>query len=165
MMIKLPSIVREALLSVPWQCALAYDTDHGPAILTKSSRKDALSMNKRGIIIAVTPQLGLYDTAAVFRIYIEFRDKAHNPMRFDTFLNPAEPDDFDFLRSLANAATLDFYLFDTALNPVGQKRIKWNPKTAHDLKDMIRQALAYNAGLARFNYTESLEKFKEDYPI
>lgn len=164
-MIKLPSIVREVLLSRPEQGALAYDTNHGPAIITKSSLEDALSMNKQGIIIAVTPQLALYDTAAVFRIYIEFRDKARNPMRLDTFLNPAEPDDFDFLRSLANSTTLDFWLFDLALNHVGQKRIRWNPQTAGDLKGMIRQALDHNAGLARQDYTAALERLKQDYPI
>lgn len=165
MSINLPSSLRKALLSIPGPTAIALEINRAPAVVIKASVDDAKSMNKRGIIIAVSPQLGLYDTAAVFRLYIEFRDQARQPMALDTFLNPAQEHDLRLLRQLTSTATLDFYLFDMALNHAGQKRINWNPKTAGDIRGMIAQAHQHNGGLVRFDYSTALAQMQEENPV
>jgi hypothetical protein len=165
MSINLPSNLRKALLSIPGPTAIALEVNHTPAIIVKASADDAKSMNKRGIVIAVSPQLGLYDTGAVFRLYIEFRDQARQPMALDTFLNPVQENDLKLLRQLTSTAQLDFYLFDMALSHVGQKRINWNPKTAEDIQGMIAQAHQHNGGLVRFDYSAALAQMQEENPV
>ncbi|MGH8106111.1 MAG: hypothetical protein ACREO2_07320 [Arenimonas sp.] len=166
-MLNLPTALRRALLGIPGPTSIMVEVNHAPAVIIKVTADDAKSMNKRGIVIAVSPQLGFYDNGAVFRLYVEFRDKARQPMAMDSFLNPAQEHDLGLLRQLSNVAVLDFYLFDMMLNHIGQKRIRWNPKTAGDIRDMIAQSLAHNAVLVpgKFDYSAALTQMQEENPI
>src|SRR4029453_7077938 len=105
-----PSNLRRTLLSISGPTSILVEVNYEASVVIKADAEDARSMNKHGVVIVVTPQLALYDTGAVFRLYVEFRDQAHNPMAMESFLNPAQAHDLALIRHLSNATTLDFYL-------------------------------------------------------
>lgn len=165
MSVKIPKDLREALLSIPDTTAIAMNINHGPAILIKAGLSDAISMMKKGIVIMLSPQLGLFDNGAVFRLYVEFRDQARRPVKLDTFLNPAAQHDLALLRLFTQSHVIEFYIFDEQLRPQGAKRINFNERTRGDMERMIEQALAHNTDLEQFDYAAALEQAKEEFAL
>lgn len=165
MSVKIPKELREVLLSIPGTTAIAMNINHGPAIVIKATLADAVSMVKKGVVIVLSPQLGMFDHGAVFRLYVEFRDQARRPVKLDTFLNPSNKHDLALLRLFTQSHFVEFYIFDTQLRPQGVKRINFNERTRGDMVRMIDQAIAHNASLENFDYTTALEQAKTEFSL
>ncbi len=56
------------------------------------------------------------------------------------------------VRSLAKQDTLDFHFYDQQVAYVGSKRIRWNPKTAGEIRGMIQQAIEHNTSLLTVDF-------------
>lgn len=159
---KLPKELRQALLSDPFPVIVAVDTESGPGVLLKVYEKDARSISKKRIAILFRPMLYLHPKSAVFRLYIEFRDKAEDKFVVDTFLNPASENDIDILHRLCLTVNVRFLIFDMKLNPIGFKGLSLSSEFKLNLVNMIQRAMDHNDRLHRPNYAEALAYAKEN---
>jgi len=157
--------LRNALLATG-ETAIAVEMNNLPSIVVKVSRVDALSFKRPGVTVLYRPELGLYPTGAVFRLYCEFHDPVGSGYYgFETFLNPAAQPDVLLLRLFAVTPPLDFHILDMRLRYVFTKRISVSEQTRTDLTLMILQARAHNASLPRLDYSASLAEMQADTAV
>jgi hypothetical protein len=103
--------------------------------------------------LVVTPMLSMQETGAVFYINLVILNQFNKQLlEADSFLNIASEGDERILRSLTNQDTLDFHFYDQSVEYKGSKRIRWNAKTAGDIRNMMRQAREHNATLHTLDF-------------
>ena len=165
--VSMPSEVREALISWPGPVAVALEVNGESALVVKIDRSDAQSWQRPRTPVLYRPELGLYPTGAVFRLYLEVRDLPGAPYAMESWLNPADPLEIALLRGLTQQATLSIHVFDLSMTYVFTKTVTVNPATHADLTRMIDQALEYVASIpaAQRNYSAARDAMLTDRPI
>lgn len=106
-----------------------------------------------GAVMVVTPMLSKEDAGAVFYFNLTILNQFNKTVfESDSFLNVSTEGDLRILRSLTKQDTLDFHFYDQQVAYVGSKRIRWNAKTAGEIRGMIQQATEHNASLPTVDF-------------
>ena len=115
--------------------------------------------------IAVHAELGQYPQGAVVRLVAQFHDDAHGPFEMDTFLNPANRDDFRVLWRLCGQDVLNFHFFDMAIDYVLSKSIPYHHGQRDELDCALRQALQHNRAVGRIDFAAAKATMMRDHPL
>lgn len=151
---KLPEQLKQVMLSVMTPAMIAVEvTPDTPGFIIKDERRNLRNVKGQGVPIAYQPQLGLYETGAIFRMYIELR--GGDTYKGESFLNPAEPTDLNLLHLFCTSSQISFIFVDTQALVIDAKAIRNGEQTKEDLRGMIGRALMFNEALGELNYPES----------
>ena len=115
--------------------------------------------------IAVHAELGQYPQGAVVRLVAQFHDDAHSPFEMDTFLNPANRDDFKVLWRLCGQDVLPFHFFNTAVDYMLSKSIPYQHGQRDELDCALRQALQHNRTVGRIDFAAAKAAMMRDRPL
>jgi hypothetical protein len=109
---KLPDNIKEALNKITGPTVLAIGVNDLPAFIVRDKRRELRNLKNRNVPLLYQPQLALYETGAIFRMYIEIQDNPNSPYRGESFLNPDNTNDLDLLQLFAKENKLSYFFVD-----------------------------------------------------
>lgn len=163
---QLPYELKRALRAFPGSTAAAAEINGMAAVIVKTTKADAQSAHRPGVPVAFRSELGLYPTAAVVRLALEIHDRPDDPLKLDTFLDPAKSLDYKLLRRLTSQDTLDLHIFDEQISYQYTKRIPFRELPRRELSDLLDAALAHYETIlpAARNWQKARDEMMEDRP-
>jgi len=153
--VKLPDNLKEILSKIEGPTVLTVGINDLPAFIVRDKRRELRTIKGANVPILFQPQLGLYETGAIFRMYIEVHDKKDSPYRGESFLNPDNSNDLDLLHFFGKSNVVSYFFVDEQNLVIGAKQIRVNEQTRLDLVGMIVQAIEHNQSLPAIDYTQS----------
>ena len=162
---KLPDSLKEVLSQVEGPTVLAVGVNDLPAFIVRDNRRELRNLKRKDIPLLYQPQLSLYPTGAIFRMYIEVQDDPDKPYRGESFLNPDSADDLDLLQLFAKEKALSYFFVDEQNLVVAAKQISISDATRQDTVGMIAQAIEHNQGLGKIDYVASRQRFMRETSV
>lgn len=152
---KLPDNLKEVLSQIEGPTVLTVAINDLPAFIVRDTRRNLRTIKRSNIPILFQPQVGLYETGSIFRMYIEVHDKKDHPYRGESFLNPDVGNDLDLLHLFGKSDVVSFFFVDEQNLVLGAKQIRVGEQTRLDMVGMIVQAIEHNQSLPTIDYTKS----------